>query len=72
MSQSLVDAESTAWRQGYREEAIKLIIGGEAGSKNSQENEDPMEVVIDDECEEIIDPMTTKSVSVALEKLLKC
>ena len=31
-----------------------------------------MEVVIDDECEEIIDPMATKSVSVALEKLLKC
>ena len=63
MPQPLVDAESIAWRQGSRKEAIKLIMG----SKTSQENEDPMKIVTDDDSEEIIVPMATKSVSEALQ-----
>ena len=39
------------------------------GSKNSQKNEDLMEIVSDDESEEIIDPMATKSVSESLQIL---
>ena len=63
MPQPLVDVESIAWRQGSRKEAIKLIMG----SKTSQENEDPMKIVTDDDSEEIIVPMATKSVSEALQ-----
>ena len=62
MSQSPVDVESIAWQQESRQEAITLIMG----SKNSQDNEDPMEIVSDNESEEIIDPMAIKSVSEAL------
>ena len=36
-------------------------------SKNSQENEDPMEIVRDDKSEEVIDPMAIKSLSEALQ-----
>lgn len=63
MPQPLVDAESIAWRQGSRKEEIKLIMG----SQTSQENEDPMKIVTDDDSEEIIVPMATKSVSEALQ-----
>ena len=63
MPQPLVDVESIAWRQGSRKEAIKLIMG----SQTSQENEDPMKIVTDDDSEEIIVPMATKSVSEALQ-----
>ena len=38
-------------------------------SKNSQKNEDPMKIVIDDESEKIFDPMAIKSVSEALQIL---
>ena len=62
MSQSPVDVKSIAWQQESRQEAITLIMG----SKNSQDNEDPMEIVSDNESEEIIDPMAIKSVSEAL------
>ena len=62
MSQSPVDVECIAWQQESRQEAITLIMG----SKNSQDNEDPMEIVSDNESEEIIDPMAIKSVSEAL------
>ena len=62
MSQSPVDVESIAWQQESRQEAITLIMG----SKNSQDNEDSMEIVSDNESEEIIDPMAIKSVSEAL------
>ena len=62
MSQSPVDVESIAWQQESRQEAITLIMG----SKNSQDNEDPMEIVSDNESEEIINPMAIKSVSEAL------
>ena len=37
------------------------------GSKYSLENEDLIEIVSDDESEEIIDPVTIKSVSEALQ-----
>ena len=55
-TRSPADVESTAWRQESRQEAIKLIVT----SEYSQENEDPMEIVSDEEYEEIIDPMTKK------------
>ena len=42
-SQSPVDVESVTWRQ----ETTKLTIG----SKNSQDNKDPKEIVSDDESE---------------------
>ena len=47
---SMVDMESIAWRQEYRQEAIKLNMR----SKNSHENNDPMEIVRDDDFEEIL------------------
>lgn len=44
------------------QEAIKLFMN----TKNSQENENPMEIMSIDEPEEIIDPTAMKSVSKAL------
>ena len=59
----MVDMESIAWRQEYRQEAIKLNMR----SKNSHENKDSMETVRDDEFEEIINPMAVKLISNVLQ-----
>ena len=56
-SQSPIDVESIAWQQDSRQEAIILIM-----DSKSQENKDPMRIVGDYESEEIIYPMTIKSV----------
>ena len=61
--QSPIDVESIAWKQEPRQDVIKLIMG----SKNSQDNENPMEFVSVDEPEEVADLMAIKSVSEALQ-----